>query len=427
MTQRPTPLTYPQKLALTEIVRIGTNHGLSLDDIAQAYPPVGDASAVTNAKTAKNGFLTMLLGLLGGALIASGFFIYATMIWDDLGSFGRVALSLGTGLLCFFLGGILQRKDETGKAAPFLWSMAFLLIPTGLFVFLKEYIGGDDPIMGGVIVFGICTAMFFALYYSHRTKTLFSYTLFFAIALLGTTYEKLGLNIPGMWLFTGVSFLLAGYHAYRSGARWQADRMLAIGAATTSGSLYYFVGNTHYEIVMSAVLIGCIIAAYQLQCRHFLITATAAFVIVAAKHFGFSAGYREDDILRLTAAVTGISMMLTGHWVVTHTLSSKAPGLWYFFGSALFFSAAMGILYATPFDALFVLFPAAILYLSLILRSRALMFSSILAILSFISYYSAKYFANTIGWPITLMMMGFLLIGGCALAMRLNKRLKEPA
>jgi hypothetical protein len=279
--------------------------------------------------------------------------------------------------------------------------------------------------MGGVIVFGICSAMFWSMCNIHKTKSLFSFATFFLIAFLGTSYEKLDLNVPGMWLFTGLSILLVGYHLYKQNDRWGADRILSLGAVAITSSAYYFLGNTDYDILMTSIMLSLIFAAYIMECKQFLIISVIIFVCLAGKHYGFSAGYRDSDILRLTAAVTGVSMALTGHWISTHTISKVFPALWYFFGSALFFSAVMGLLYDTPYDIAFVIFPAIALYISLQIRSRALLASSLLAILSFISYYTFKYFADTVGWPIAMMITGLILIALCSFAMKMTKRMQE--
>ena len=366
-----------------------------------------------------------MLGYLGGTLIVAGFFFYASIVWGDIGSLGRVILSLGSGLMCFFIAGTLQKNNDLDKAAPFLWTLSFILIPTGLFVFLKEYIDGDDPIMGGVIVFGICSMMFSAMCLKTKTRTLFVYSSFFCIAFVGTLYEKIDLNMPGMWLFTGLSILLIGYHLFGKGDHWNADKILSIGAISLSASTYYFLGNTNYDILMTSILLGMIFAGYIMHCKLFTVLSILIFISLMGKHFGFTIGYRDNDILRLTAAVTGLSMTLCGHWIRTQTISRRAPGFWYFLGSFVFFSATMGLLYETPYDIVFIIFPASALYISLQIKSRALLASSLLAVLSFISYYTFKYFAGTIGWPVAMMITGMILIGLCSFAMKLNKRIQE--
>jgi len=45
-----------------------------------------------------------------------------------------------------------------------------------------------------------------------------------------------------------------------------------------------------------------------------------------------------------------------------------------------------------------------------------------LAMLIYIGYYTAEHFANTVGWPIALVIIGIALIGLSALAVRLNNQ-----
>jgi hypothetical protein len=45
-----------------------------------------------------------------------------------------------------------------------------------------------------------------------------------------------------------------------------------------------------------------------------------------------------------------------------------------------------------------------------------------LSMLSYIGYYTAEHFANTVGWPIALVIVGIALIGVSSLAVRLNNK-----
>lgn len=412
-----------QAKALEQIKTLCVDHGLSIDHVKAALSDVPKAQSTTDIKKEKGGLLTAMLGYLGGTLVVAGFFFYATIVWDDLGSMGRVLLSLGSGLLCFFIGAKLQLNSDYKKAAPFLWTLSFLLIPTGLFVFLKEYVQGDDAMMGGVIVFGVSAAMFWLMWLKTQTRPLFVYTLFFLMAFAGTLYEKLGINTPEMWLVTGISLLLAGYSIYKNGQTWGYGHIMSIGTIALTSSCYYFLGNTNYDVLMTSIMLALVFVAYTLGSRQFIITSVVIFIGLAGKHYGFSAGYRDSDILRLTAVVTGLSMGLMGHWLSVNTINKFFPPLWYFFGSTLFFSAVMGLIYETPYDILFVIFPSIALYISLQIRSRALLASSLLSILSFISYYTFKYFADTAGWPLAMMVAGLVFIALGGFAVKMNKRI----
>ncbi len=67
----------------------------------------------------------------------------------------------------------------------------------------------------------------------------------------------------------------------------------------------------------------------------------------------------------------------------------------------------------TSTELLFFAVTASILYFCVLLQSRALLLSTVIAMLAFIGYYSAEHFSNALGWPVTLVLMGvaFLSVG----------------
>lgn len=412
-------LSPSQNKALGKIVRIARENTLHADHIRTAMESPIDA----NAKPMSGNFLTSLLGYLGGALILSGLLIYTNMIWDDIASLPRVILSLGSGILAFVIGAFLQKDDQAHKASLPLWIVSALFIPTGIFVFLHEYAKGDDMILGGVLAFGLSTLIYLIGFLQFRRSALLFFTLCFGVAFAGTYYEHLDINIPEMWLISGLSMFAIAYRIHQSAyAQISALPFIMAGIMVTASS-YYFLGNTVLEGVMAALLLAMIFASYIIRSRGLLIFSTITFIILVSKYHGFCWGYLDNTSFKLTAAITGISMMLTAHWIKENTPSRLAPW-WNFFGSSLMFSSFMGLVYETPLDILFPAVPAFVLYVSMKLQSRALLLSSILALLSFISYYSVEYFTNVVGWPIALMIAGMALIGLCAFALKMNKRMK---
>lgn len=420
-----------QRKALESIVALCRKH--NLDGAAIHYALADYEATKHDVKTATppakshNDFLMGVLGNLGGALIIAGFLIYVSMMWPNIGSFGRVLLSLGAGILCFAAASFVQKSLNFTKAAIQLWLLSIAFIPTGLFVLLKEYAGGDDAILGGVIVFALCCAIYLAGWLALRINILLGAALAFGFVFLGTLYEHLGINQPSMWLPTGLGILLLGWHIHGHGKAFYAisSKVFSVGALSLIGASYYYLGNDPaLEIIMTSITLGLVYMAYRLDLKSFIVTSVLLFIILMGKHFGFCWGYRDSDLLRLTAAASGLAMCGMGYWIKDNTLS-RTPPLWIFLGSFLFYNAFMGLLYDSPYDVAFAALPVTGLYLSARLRSRAVLISSILALLSFIGYFSARYFADTIGWPITLMVTGAALIGICIFAIRLDQRMRQ--
>ncbi len=63
------------------------------------------------------------------------------------------------------------------------------------------------------------------------------------------------------------------------------------------------------------------------------------------------------------------------------------------------------------------------LYACVALQSRALLVTTVVAMLGFIGYYTAKHFANSLGWPVTLVVMGVAFLAVGAIALRVKRRI----
>jgi len=58
-----------------------------------------------------------------------------------------------------------------------------------------------------------------------------------------------------------------------------------------------------------------------------------------------------------------------------------------------------------------------------VLQSRALLFTTVIAMLGFIGFYTTKHFANSLGWPVTLVLMGVAFLGVGTIAMKLRRQI----
>ena len=83
----------------------------------------------------------------------------------------------------------------------------------------------------------------------------------------------------------------------------------------------------------------------------------------------------------------------------------------YLIGSALAYSGLFDLLRQTPVELLYFAVTAAMLYACVRLQSRALLLTTVLAMLGFIGYFTARHFVDSLGWPISLVLMGVAFIG----------------
>jgi len=124
-----------------------------------------------------------------------------------------------------------------------------------------------------------------------------------------------------------------------------------------------------------------------------------------------------DIDFEITALALGIGLTSIS-WVIDKTVHQAITPFWYLAGSVFFLYGAFDVLEGSAVEVIYFGVAAGFMYLGTVVRSRILLFSSVLALMGFTGYYFRDSLANAFG----LILMGFLLIGLSAFAMRLNKK-----
>lgn len=124
---------------------------------------------------------------------------------------------------------------------------------------------------------------------------------------------------------------------------------------------------------------------------------------------------------KLIGIVLGVSIMCIAYALNLSRHLAIAP-FWYLVGSVMLMWYVFDAVEKTPFEPFYLGLAALLIFLSTYVRSRTLLTVGTISMLGYIGYYTAKHFANTLGWPIALMIIGIALIGMSALAVRLNNK-----
>jgi hypothetical protein len=198
------------------------------------------------------------------------------------------------------------------------------------------------------------------------------------------------------------------------------------------GSIFHFIGGmlipggalvTLEELNITfdsawplAITFGIIFAFYLiLNSAHkravltfFSIANGTAFVYLLV---GAIEDFRNVDLYMYLTMIIGVSYLLLAHsfrvgW------NKKLLGLLYFFGTL----GILGAGFIEVFDSgIWKLFYFIIvftgLYLSVHMKSRIILALSTMFLIIHISYITGEYFANSFGWPISLILLGFMIIG----------------
>ena len=65
-------------------------------------------------------------------------------------------------------------------------------------------------------------------------------------------------------------------------------------------------------------------------------------------------------------------------------------------------------------------------FISTLIKSRILLFTSSVAALAYIGHFTAEHFADNVGWPISLMIMGIVFIVLSKVALVINQKYMQP-
>lgn len=307
-----------REIAIEHIVALAEQHGIAADEIATRM-------ATIKTPTRQGGIVKTLLGYTGGTFVFAGLVLLVSMIWPDIGAVQRVIVTLGPGIAAFALGFLCHQDARFAKAATPLFLVAAFMQPTGIFVFLDEFVPKTgDPELAVLIVFGVLTAQQGIAFLQLRRAGLLFLTLVFWTAFLGTALA---------WLDVDPDFI---------------------------------------------------------------------------------------------AITLGLSVMLLTHWAARRGHHAITP-FWYFVGGGCLLGGTFAMVEGGPLEVIYLGVNGFLVFLSIGLASRALLVVSVVGLIAYLSYFTYEYFANVIGWPVAMIVMGMVMIGLSAYAVKLGRSIGGAA
>jgi hypothetical protein len=131
----------------------------------------------------------------------------------------------------------------------------------------------------------------------------------------------------------------------------------------------------------------------------------------------------DGDLYAYLTMMIGVSYLIYAH-VYQRGWNDRLIPLLLFFGALGFYTAAFSQIFDTIFMELlfpFLAFGGSVIAL-VVLKSRIVLLLSTLAVIGYIIYFTAEYFADSIGWPVTLILLGFIIIGLGYFSISLNRK-----
>ena len=305
-----------RETALAQILSLADRHGIAADEITKHM-------AAGKVPSRQRGIVKTLLGYMGGTFVFAGIGLLVSMIWDDIGGGQRVVITLGTGIVAFAIAMLCQKDPRYEKAVTPLFLVAALMQPTGLFVFLDEFVPKTgDPALAALIVFSVVALQQGLAFLQFGRASLLFLTLTFWLAFLGTTLD---------WLSV------------------------------------------------------------------------------------------EEEYIAL---LVGLSLLFLTYWANLRGYHSITP-FWYFVSGGMFLGGIFAVVEGEMLEIVYLGFNGFFVFLSIRLASRSLLFVSVVGLIGYLSYFTYEHFANVIGWPIALIFMGLIMIGGSAFALRLGRSIRS--
>jgi len=318
--------------------------------------------------------LRTLFSWLGGVLIFAGISVYIGMFWNSMGGTMHVLLTLGVG---FMLYGLLLAALAENKYPKLILPLTILQAAfqtSGWLVAISEIFPPSGDVRKALLaVFFVMAVQQSLTFLRHRLTILAFLALTFAYGFLEVSLDMVGFSQRTIALLLGASLI------------------------TISGEL-------EKTAQRSLSAIGFLVGAFWFNGGLFLLIS-------------------EHASTETSALITGISGFALSYGL---QLSKRHPGLvasGYFLSSILIYSGVFELVRHSSLELLFPAVAVGMLYTCTLLRSRALLFTSVISILGFIGYYTDEHFANAVGWPIALVIMGAAFLGIGILTLKVKSKL----
>ena len=361
--------------ALKHIAQLMNTYNISPGEVEAAFhTSVSDSAAIT--RRSKGDIAKTLFAYLGAIFILSGIGTYIGMFWDSMGGVMRVFVTLGVGyVLLTVLVSALHENKFPKLILPLTLASVFMMTG-GWFTFIHEvFPGGDNWRLAVLFVFGMMALHQGALLWKYQRSVLAFTTLFFVYGFLNVALDLIGVPLAYIAIVLGASLFLVG---------------------------------TALE-----------------KTSHRVLAEAALFIAVFWMNSGLFERIEEFTSANWASLITGVCVIFAAYGMHKAQRYPRLIALGYFIGSIMAYAGLFDLVQNTSVELIYLAVTASVLYACVVLQSRALLLTTVIAMLAFIGYYSEKYFSNSLGWPVTLVLMGIFFLGIGAIAIKVKQRI-EP-
>jgi hypothetical protein len=403
-----------------------------------------EASSVSTAsKMASHFSVTKMLYVLGAIIVVIGAVLFSFQIWDDIGSVGRISITLGLGVLLTAIGSLLSKNKPETQIGTVFHFIGGILIPGGAMVALYELTNGEYHVWPMALTFGVIFLFYLFINYIHKNVVL----TFFTVA-NGTAFVYLTVNAITDGLFNdytnifayltlvvGACYVLLGY-SFRN--TWN-DKLVGplyvfglVGIEIAALTQYsnaggYYSNHSLWPAVLSFGLISIFYFFLNSRVKHpgltlLTILNITAFVYVFVAALLGGSFYENGDIYAYLTMIIGVCYLLLSY-SFRNDWNKRLTEVLNFLGSAGLLIAGFSEIYdSLPWQLFYLIIVIATFGVSIYMRSRSILVTSTCALIAYVSYITSEYFADSIGWPISLVILGFIFIALGYVSIAINKK-----
>ncbi len=202
--------------------------------------------------------------------------------------------------------------------------------------------------------------------------------------------------------------------------------LMLVAALLECGGLFvmideYFNNHTNNWRLACLIVFGLMLMQQGLT----FISMRIPILLFTTLWFGCSFFSIAFDMLGIrenwNTIIIGISLLLIAYGLRT-SIYRRTLQLAYLVGSVSFLYGAFDVLQHSPFEIFYLAITCFMIYMSVIANSTTLLAVSVLAMMSYIGYFTTEYFRDYTDWPLILIVLGVLFFIISSGAIRIKKR-----
>lgn len=202
--------------------------------------------------------------------------------------------------------------------------------------------------------------------------------------------------------------------------------LMLVAALLECGGLFVMIDeyfNNHTDNWRLACLI--VFGLMLLQQGLTIVSMRIPILLFTTLWFGSSFFWIAFDMLGIgenwNEIFIGLSLLLIAYGL-RKTIYSRTLQLAYLAGSISFLYGTFDVLQHSPFEILYLAITCFMIYMSVMAGSTTLLAVSVVAMLSYIGYFTEEHFVNSVGWPLSLIVLGIVFFLVSAGAVRIKKK-----